>query len=74
MWRAQYILTETATQPALVLREIVWPPNWEDKSTLRRLAVTGERWTAVADAVRILDEAGEERLRYTHFDFRDESG
>ena len=69
MWRAQYILTETTTQPALVLREIVWPPNWEDRSALRRLVVTDEKWTAVADAVRILDDAGEERLRYTHVEF-----
>jgi hypothetical protein len=72
MWRAQYILTETTTQPALVLREIVWPPNWEDRSALRRLVVTDEKWTAVADAVRILDDAREERLRYTHVEFESE--
>jgi hypothetical protein len=74
MWVAQYILTETTTQPALVLREIVWPPNLEDRSALRRLAVTdsddgGPKWTAEADAVRILDDVGKERLRYTRVDY-----
>jgi hypothetical protein len=72
-WVAQYILLETTSQPALVLREIVWPPNLEDRSALRRLAVTdgddrGPKWTVEADAVRILDDVGKERLRYTRFD------
>ena len=73
---AQYILLETTSQPALVLREIVWPPDLEDRSALRRLAVTdvtdgddgGPKWTAEADAVRILDDVGKERLRYTRVD------
>jgi hypothetical protein len=74
MWVAQYILIETTTTPALVLREIVWPPNLEEISKLRMLAVTdsdgGEpKWTAEADAVRILDDRGKERLRYTRFDY-----
>jgi len=34
--------------------------------------VTDEKWTAVADAVRILDDAGEERLRYSHVEFESE--
>jgi hypothetical protein len=72
MWRVQFLLTETPTQAALVLKEIVWPPNLEDRSALRGLAVTDEKWTAVADAVRVLDDVGEERLRYTHFDFKNE--
>jgi hypothetical protein len=78
MWVAQYILIETTTTPALVLREVVWPPNLEDISKLRRLAVTESdgtepHWTAEADAVRILDETGKERLRYTRFDYMSES-
>jgi hypothetical protein len=39
MWVAQYILIETATEPVFVLREIVWPPDLEDRHELRRLAV-----------------------------------
>ena len=78
MWVAQYILIETTTTPALVLREIVWPPNLEDLSKLRKLAVTESdgrepKWTAEADAVRILDDTGKERLRYTRFDYMRES-
>ena len=66
-------MMETPTQPAFVIREIVWPPKLEDRSALRRLAVTDEKWTALADAVRILDDAGDERLRYTHSDFENEN-
>ncbi len=78
MWVAQYILIETATQPAFVLREIVWPPDLEDRHELRRLAVTdgegkGPKWTAEADAVRVLDGTRQERLRYTRLDFLRES-
>jgi hypothetical protein len=70
---AQYILLETTSQPALVLREIVWPPDLEDRSALRRLAVTdsddrGPMRTAEADAIRIIDDVGNERLRCTRFD------
>jgi len=74
MWVAQNILTETATQPVFVLREIIWPPDLEDRHALRRLAVTdkdgkGPKWTVEADAVRVLDGARRERLRYTRVDF-----
>lgn len=55
------------------LKEILWPPNLEDISALRRLAVIKESWTAVADAIRIHDEAGEERLRYTYLDYENDS-
>jgi hypothetical protein len=78
MWVVQYILIETATQPVFVLREILWPPDLEDRHELRRLAVTdsdgtGPKWTAEADAVRVLDYARQERLRYTRLDFLRES-
>jgi hypothetical protein len=77
MWVVQYIQLETLTNPVLVLREILWPRNLEDRSALRKLAVIdsdgeGAKWTIEADAVRILDEAGKERLRYTRFDYESE--
>ena len=78
MWVLQYILIETATQPVFVLREILWPPDLEDRDELRGLAVTdsdgtGPKWTAEADAVRVLDYARQKRLRYTRLDFLRES-
>jgi hypothetical protein len=73
MWVVQYILLETSTNPVFVLREILWPPNFEDRSALRKLAVTdsdrGPKLTVEADVVRILDDARKERLRYTRFDY-----
>jgi hypothetical protein len=66
MWVAQYILTETTTQPALVLREIVWPPNLEDRSALRRLAVTDLSYPLIFSRAKMQLEVGISRRRLSY--------
>ena len=73
---AQYIRMRTTTQLPVVVKEAPWPSGAVSRSDLRRLAVRGDgdrlEWSAEAEAVRVLDDHGEEIARYSYFDYQDE--